>query len=549
MPPSGSRKRQQQIYFRSLALPPSNSDSDGEDGKEKKGDYCPHFLAALQLLAHVMVPLRKALVHFYISYRNKDVQKLEWLTLLAFGRLFRDLITNANSSGNSVISGGSSSANPGSITGSEAVDSSSLQPVSSERFFPMLYTCLLKHDLEKWPKDVTEAIRVLLDCLKCCSRTLPVTNQLWSALLDKACLGLIASQGLVGRRKIESKDQKEVIQRSYTEQVILWCPHVLSMEDISRIPAPTPSPAKTNKLDENDDDDDAVIPTLHQLLETDFKKRPLATTSRAYYDFEKKSFDFEVQIPTKFLDQKDVDEDLNGDDSSGELWKTTRTMQFASLTGYLFLGIDRKQTQKQQTDNTVENKSNLGKIDRSELAIPATLNVTKLCSRKKIKGANQPTEAIYELVGGALYDEGEYIAVLKDFSAVAAAEENNNSSSNAKNAGGDDDDDEDETWKLMESEETIPMSESDVLEFLKGEGADDDTEDDDDDSEDEEDFGPCGTLAVYKLKESENSKTPTVFDEMNQLLSDIVISQVSGTLNSKTDFYIEEEFEEEIIED
>ena len=36
---------------------------------------------------------------------------------------------------------------------------------------------------------------------------------------------------------------------------------------------------------------------------------------------------------------------------------------------------------------------------------------------------------------------------------------------------------------------------------------------------------------------------------MNQLLSDIVISQVSGSLNSKTDYYIEEEYEEEIIED
>eukprot|EP00531_Pseudo-nitzschia_arenysensis_P002228 CAMPEP_0116136840 /NCGR_PEP_ID=MMETSP0329-20121206/11943_1 /TAXON_ID=697910 /ORGANISM="Pseudo-nitzschia arenysensis, Strain B593" /LENGTH=549 /DNA_ID=CAMNT_0003631743 /DNA_START=63 /DNA_END=1712 /DNA_ORIENTATION=+ len=549
MPPSGSRKRQQQIYFRSLALPPSNSDSDGEDGKEKKGDYSPHFLAALQLLAHVMVPLRKALVHFYISYRNKDVQKLEWLTLLAFGRLFRDLITNANSSGSSVISGGSSSANnPGSLTGSEALDPSTLAPVSSERFFPMLYTCLLKLDLEKWPKDVTQAIHVLLDCLKCCSRTLPVTNQLWSALLDKACLGLIASQGLVGRRKIESKDQKEVIQRSYTEQVILWCPHVLSMQDISRIPTPTPT----------DENGDAVVPTLHQLFEADFKKRPLATTSRA--NFDKKSFDFEVQIPTKFLDKKDIDEDLNGDNNddvykSGELWKTTRTMQFASLTGYLFLGIDRNQAtqqQQQQTDETEENKT-VGKIDRTELAIPATLNVGKLCSKKRIKGAKQPTEAVYELVGGALYDEGEYIAVLKDFSAVAAAQEKKDSSSPKAANSSDSDEDEDETWKLMESEETIPMSESDVLEFLKGEGADDDDEEDDDDDdsedEDEDDYGPCGTLAVYKLKQPENSKTPTIFDEMNQLLSDIVISQVSGTLNSKTDFYIEEEYEEEIIQD
>mmetsp|Transcript_10900 Transcript_10900/g.27620 ORF Transcript_10900/g.27620 Transcript_10900/m.27620 type:complete len:288 (-) Transcript_10900:1635-2498(-) len=86
----------------------------------------------------------------------------------------------------------------------------------------------------------------------------------------------------------------------------------------------------------------------------------------------------------------------------------------------------------------------------------------------------------------------------------------------------------------------------------RGQGDDDDDDDDDEDSnndDDEDDYGPCGTLAVYKLKQPEASKTPSIFDEMNQLLSDIVISQVSGTLNSKTDFYIEEEYEEEIIED
>lgn len=162
-----------------------------------------------------------------------------------------------------------------------------------------------------------------------------------------------------------------------------------------------------------------------------------------------------------------------------------------------------------------------------------------------------PKEAVYELVGGALYDEGEYIAVLKDFAAVAAAEEKK-SHNNKNNADDSNDEDEDETWKLMESEETIPMSESDVLEFLKGEGidADDDADDSDDDDEDDEEYGPCGTLAVYKLRSPPSSTTTTIFDEMNQLLSDIVISQVSGSLSSKTDFYIEEEiFEEEIIED
>ena len=516
----GNHKRQQQICFRSLVLPPSTPEEDGKAIQE----YSPHFLAALQLLAHTMIPLRKVLVHFYISYRNKDVTKLEWLTLLSFGRLFRDLITNHSSSGNSVLSGGSGSNNPGSVGGASESNSNvgDLQLVSSDRFFPILYTCLLKHDLNQKPKDVTEAIRVLIDCLKCCSRTLPVTNQLWSALLDKACLGLIASQTLVGRRKIESKEQTEVVQRSHTEQVILWCPHVLSMDDIARIPKSTTV-----------DDDDETVPTLHQLLEADFKKRPLATTSRTYYDFDKKSFDFEVQIPTKFLGPKEVDDDLKtneeGNSSTSELWKTTRSMQFASLPGYLLLGIDRNPTTPPPTTDDDEPKT--VKIDRAELAIPATLDLSKLCSKKHT--SQLPKEAIYELVGGALFDEGEYIAVLKDFGVV---DETNDKSSPA-----DDSDDEDETWKLMESEETIPMSESDVLEFLKGEGADDD------DSDDDEDNGPVGTLAIYKLKTP--STGTCVFDEMNQLLSDIVISQVSGSLNSKTDYYIEEEFEEEIIED
>jgi len=372
--PSGSKKRQQQIYFRSLALPQSTSDIDGDaDSKDKTGDYCAHFGAALQIIAHVMVPLRKALVHFYVSYRSKDVQKLEWLTMLAFGRLFRDLITASNSSGSSVLSGGSS-ANTGSITNSE-VDPSSLKPVSSERFFPVLATCLLKHDLPKWPKDATEAIRVLLDCLKCCARTLPVTNQLWSALLDKACLGLIASQSLVGRRKIESADQKEVVQRSHTEQVILWCPHVLPIGDIARIP---PSPALPASGD--DDEEEASVPTLQQLIEADFRKRPLSTTSRSYYDFDKKSFDFEVEIPTKFLDKKETKDDGENGETE-QKWKTTRSMQFASLTGYLFLGIDRTQTKDED-----------GKIDRSELAIPPTLDMTKLCSKKKTREGYEQAE-------------------------------------------------------------------------------------------------------------------------------------------------------------
>jgi len=581
MPPgsSNNRKRQQQICFRSLALPPSSADSDGDNDNDdsnngnRKGntspEYCPHFLAALQLIAHTLVPVRKALVHFYVSYRNKDVDKLEWLTLLSFGRLFRGLITASQSSGSSVISGESSSVNTGSLADNSYSNNNTNEPVSSERFFPVLYTCLLKHDLQKWPTDATEAVRVLLDCLKVCSRTLPVTNQLWSALLDKACLGLIVKQSLVGRRIQETETDKEVKQRSYTEQCILWCPHEISIHDIARIPPPPPPVSKPKKDGDDDDDDEEdnsdSAPTLLQLMEADFRKRPLSTTSRSYYDFDKKSYDFEVQIPTKFLDQKkDLEDDDDNTDNNNktnkEFWKTTRSMQFASLTGYLFIGIDRNRKPKGSASDNGNGKHK-NKFDRSELSIPSILDLTKLCSKKTGNSNSNsnskskttlPQQAIYDLVGGALYDEGESIAVLKDFAAASIAEEKKLNNNNNNNNDDSEDDEEDETWNLMEHEENIPMSESDVLEFLKGEGNDSDDEDDDDDE-----HGPCGTLAVYKLRSpapsssstSKNKQQHDIFDEMNQLLSDIVISQVSGSLNSKTDFYIEEEiYEEEIIE-
>jgi len=534
------KKRQQQIYFRSLALPPASQllNNIGENENQKSvTEYCPHFLAALQLIAHVMVPLRKALVHFYVSYRNKDVQKLEWLTLLAFGRLFRDLITTHNSGASSVMSGNSSVDN---TAGAEA----NLPAVSTERFFPALYSCLVKHELEKQPKDATEALHVLLDCLNACTKTVPVTNQLWSALLDKACLGLIVSQSLVGRQKQTKDDQKEVLQRSMKEQVIMWCPHVLNIGDISRIKLPPPP----NKVDE-EGESEAPIPNLQQLIEEEFKKRPLSTTSRAYYNFDKKHYDFEVEIPTKFLDKSSSNESSSNPD---ENWITTRTMQLASLTGYLFLGIDRKQKSDDQNGTAGP------KIDRSELEIPSTLNLTKLLKKSGNHTPTLPSTAVYELVGGALYDEGEYIAVLKDDHEVIVAEERRASTIiqnglenivDPSNGSITDDDDEEETWKLMESEETIGMSESDVLEFLKGEGNNDDEGSDNDE---EEDFGPCGTLAVYKLKIPPSNTKQTIFDEMNQLLSDIVIAQVSGKMSrtSQTDFYIEEEvYEEEIIED
>ena len=127
--------------------------------------------------------------------------------------------------------------------------------------------------------------------------------------------------------------------------------------------------------------------------------------------------------------------------------------------------------------------------------IPKVLNLSKLCE----KGAKGVKE--YELVGGVLQDEEDYIAIVK-------------------NAAITDPEDED-AWKLMESEEIIPMTESDALDFLKGEG----------------DGAPCGTILAYRRCDDQT--------ELKQLLSDIIISQVSGTLDADTDFYYEEE---EVIE-
>ena len=138
-----------------------------------------------------------------------------------------------------------------------------------------------------------------------------------------------------------------------------------------------------------------------------------------------------------------------------------------------------------------------GTLIETEIDFPKTLDMSKFCA-DNIKGSKE-----YELCAGILYDDEDYVAVLKNPAITDPEEEG--------------------SWQLMESAEIIPMTEDDILEFLKGEGGE----------------PPLGTLAVYKRCDEQ------VHKDMNQVLSDIIISHVSGELNAQTDFY----YEEVVIED
>lgn len=134
-----------QIHFRRLTPP--------EEGSS-------HFLSALQLIAHVVTPIRKGLIHFYLQNRNDaDIGKEEWLLLRALGQVFQALIA--------------------------APPSEDDEPVNPEAFYKALEPCLSKFKKPE-PKDATQAVDILLDVIQKCTRTLPVTGELWSSLLDSA---------------------------------------------------------------------------------------------------------------------------------------------------------------------------------------------------------------------------------------------------------------------------------------------------------------------------------------------------------------------------
>ncbi|KAG7366564.1 hypothetical protein IV203_029234 [Nitzschia inconspicua] len=477
------------IHFHSLSLPPlSPSDTNEDVGSSS---HSPHFLAALQVMAHVLAPLRKALVHFYMTCRKRDVATLplEWRTLMALGKLFQQAVAPPSGLGDASISlattaSSSSSASSNNNNNNNDTDEPQNVPVSTQNLYPILEECLNKHHKTTQPADATQALQLLLETVQICTRHMPVTNQLWGALLDQCGLGLIAKQNLVGRKTDTDGD---ILQRTKRDMCMLWCP--------LELPFPTP-----------DSDSETTLP---QLLDQYCSKQPYTSYNKKkkknknYYDFDKEPYDFEVKIPT-FGNRSNISTTT----LESEKWKTTRSLQLTTLTTFLFLGIQRKQPLKSNGEDTAATAT----FNHAEVLIPLTLDVTKLCDPTVIPKTESKE---YELVGGVLFDEGDYVPVLRDEGRVATKVKN----------GDNEEDEDDEAWKLLETEEVIPMSESDVLEFLKGEGAESDA--------------PCGTMAIYRRVDK------ACQDEMNQLLSDIIISQVSGTLNSTAEFYIEEE----IIED
>ena len=369
--------------------------------------HSPHFGAGLQLIAHTITPLRKAVVHFYLTTRTKTLEIPEWKFLSELGRFFQALIAESE----------------------DPLDPSDL------------YAVLIPMISEKEPKDATQALQSLLEAIQNCTRKVPVTSNLWSTLLDLGGMGLIAKQSIVGKKQ---ESDSEILQRTKKDTCIMWCP--LSLE------------GKYESLEQG----------IQGMVKT-----PMA------YDWEKKKCDFEVRIPL-----------LSPSQATGDQWVTTKNLSFSTLPAFLFFGLQRFGKDGQPTNREIE--------------IPSVLDVSKYC-----KGVNKGTK--YTLVGGILYDEGDYVAILKNPNPPPPEE-----------AG-----DEVEDWNLFETEEVIPMSEADVVEFLKG----------------EEEGGVTGTVAVYSTTE------PQIHEEMNQVLSDIIISHVSGTINSSVDFYFEEEIIEEVIEE
>lgn len=410
--------------------------------------HSPHFLSALQVIAHVIGPLRKALIHFYLTAKqHTNLEKIEWRTLQALGKLMKELTSadfetsqmgSENNSHRDHNDDKDDDDNDGDNDDDDDDDddepASAVDPLE---LYMILDPCLRHLKKSTEPKDSTQALQILLETIQICARALPLTSHLWVAMLDISGLGLMAKASIVG--KCPLIEDHQILQRTQKETILEWCPLVLPKRD-----------------------------TLEEALREHCSRQPHT------YDFDKKPFQFEARIPLLSPEQaKDMDT---------ANWTTTKTLRYTALTSYLFLGIDRRSPQT-------------GTFDETEVAVPTRLDLTKLCENS-IKGTRE-----YELVGGILHDEGDYVALLKNTTI---------------------EDPEDEAaWTLMESEEVIPMTESDALDFLKG----------------EDEGSPCGTMAVYRRCDNH--------PELTQLLSDIIISQVSGTLDANTDFY----YEEEVIED
>jgi hypothetical protein len=433
--------------------------------------YSNHWGSAFQVICHILVPVRKALVHFYLNNRKNlaTMEKIEWKFLSQLGSLFQQLIAAGSTE----------------------------QPIDPKTVYDALHAVLLSHHpppkKHHLPKDATEALQILLETIKKCSTTLPVTSQLWSALLDDSGLGAIAKQAIVGKKK----DDGSLLQRTKRDTRILLCPF----------------PLEGGKLD-------SVAVGLAQTM-----KRTMVG-----YDWDSKDSvaNFEVRIPLWDEAKKKSNEEKD----TPPQWQTVKTLQFDTLPNYWFLGIPRfckdpvaKRTKEDESDSDDEGERPLL---NPLVQVPMELDVGPYC----VSGCQNRK---FQLVGGILYDDEDYVAILKNPLVVALPHqaskgEQMKTEGPDKSQDDDNEDDEDEPledWNLMETDEVIPMTQEDVLEFLRG------------GEEGGEGGGVCGTVLVYKTTNVKALKSN------DQLLSDIIISHVSGKLDTKVDFY----YEEEVIED
>ena len=472
----------QNINFRPIKS--FDDDDDDDDDKDEvqnennnKKEFCNHWGSALQVVCHILVPLRKALVHFYLNHKKKNPipdDKVEWKLLFELGLLFQTMIAI--------------NPKPKKTNDNDDEEEEENEPVDPTTVYLAIQAIMDKKNKNKKessspsPKDATEAIQMLLEMIQSCTRTLPVTSQLWSALLDESGLGAIAKQTIIGKKK----DDGSMLQRTIRETRILLCPFPL--------------------VGQYDTLDKGITNTMKQSL----------TTNEHDWELEENKANFEVRIP--LWDKND------GKSEQDNTWNTIKTMQFDTLPNYWFVSIqrfkeseeDKKKEKKEDNDNDSDSDSDDDKSILNPLVdIPVDLDTGTFCA----PGCKNRK---FNLVGGILYDDDDYVAILKNPN-VAADKSKSSSVDDKEDAN--EDEEEIEDWNLMETDEIIPMTQDDAIEFLKG--------------GDEGGGGVCGTVLVYKTTNTTELKSS------DQLLSDIIISHVSGKLDSKIDFY----YEEEIIED
>lgn len=603
-----SRRTRAATVFRGLTLLPS-SDGDEEEVQEQQeeeqqqGESGPSmppspsqqrqrrrhnssnlFLPGLHVVAHVLSPLRRALVHFHVSRGDNsgagekgdgDFGTLETRTLQAFGRLFQEMmmavvaVTPATSQAQTAQTDGATI--DGNIDGTDddgsgkndndgdnddsSATSSSPPAVDAGNFLDILTEFCVAHGIPTDPPDATAALQTLLEVVRVCTSTLPVTSRLWAALLDECGMGLIARKTVVGRLDGGNNEGKsssnEIVQRTRKESCILYCP----------LPVPLGGGGGNN--DSNNDSNGGVggetngrATSLAEALEKYCSRQPILNNNdNNNDDFASQPYDFEVRIPSSSSTTPSTTAGGTGEAGSSTnntrgRWQVTSSLQFTSLPAYLFLGIQRRGVGTTVEEGTTTSTGG-GGFDYAELEVPPLLDMSRLCAPQR--PLPQPSSSLYRLVGGILLDEGDYVAVLRDEDVK--------------------DDENENAWKLMETDEVIPMSQGDVLDFLKGGdgtntgGGDDNRSDSehhdgdgDGDGDDENDEGscsaapaaPCGTLAVYRRVTAgdNNNKNNNNIDPdgevMNRLLSDIILSEVSGTVDSEVDYYY---YEEEVIEE